>query len=127
MSDETPEQLHYTQEHEWVRDDGERLVVGITAFAASQLGEVVYVDLPASGTSVERNQPFGEVESPKVVSDLFAPVSGTIVERNEALEDAPDLASKDPYGEGWLIVIAPSDRSEIDGLLNAAAYRDHIS
>lgn len=119
----TPEGLGYTEEHEWTRLDGGRVFVGITWYAQDQLGDVVYVDLPTPGTDVERGQPFGEVESTKSVSDLYAPISGTIVERNEALEDRPELINEEPYGEGWLVVIAPSDRAELDGLLDVEAYR----
>jgi glycine cleavage system H protein len=118
-----PEDLKYTEEHEWARRDGDRLVVGITDYAQDALGDVVYVDLPASGTRVEAGQPFGEVESTKSVSDLYAPVSGTIVDRNESLESAPELVNSDPYGEGWLVVIEVEDPSRVDSLLDAAAYQ----
>jgi glycine cleavage system H protein len=117
-----PEDLKYTEEHEWARRDGNRLVVGITHYAQDALGDVVYVDLPASGTRVEAGQPFGEVESTKSVSDLYAPVSGTIVDRNEALESAPELVNSDPYGEGWLVAIELDDATSVDGLLDKAAY-----
>ena len=117
-----PQDLKYTQEHEWARVDGDRLTVGITHYAQDSLGDVVYVDLPASGTRVERGQPFGEVESTKSVSDLYAPVTGTIVERNEALESSPELVNSDPYGEGWMVVIEVEDAASVDGLLAAADY-----
>lgn len=122
-----PEGLNYTEEHEWVRSDGARLTVGITQFAQDALGDVVYVDLPSSGTRVEAGQPFGEVESTKSVSDLYAPVSGTIVERNEALESAPELVNSDPYGEGWLFELVLSDASAVDALMDATAYEASVT
>jgi glycine cleavage system H protein len=118
----TPPELKYTEEHEWARVDGSRVTVGITDYAQDALGDVVYVDLPASGTKVEAGQPFGEVESTKSVSDLYAPVSGTIVERNDALESAPELVNGDPYGDGWMVVIEMDDPPTAEGLLDAAAY-----
>jgi glycine cleavage system H protein len=123
VSGEVPSELHYTAEHEWVRDDGEVVTVGVTDFAQEQLGDVVYVDLPATGAEVELGQVFGEVESTKSVSDLYAPLSGTIVERNDELDDRPELINEHPYGEGWLVRIAPRDRSELAALLSAEAYR----
>lgn len=122
MSDTAPQTLIYTEQHEWIRDDGDVVTVGITHFAQDQLGDVVYVDLPSPGAEVEAEQPFGEVESTKSVSDLFAPVSGEIVARNEELDDRPELVNSDPYGEGWMLSIRPSDRSQLDGLLDAEAY-----
>ncbi len=119
----TPAGLRYTKEHEWTRDDGERVTVGITDYAQEQLGDVVYVDLPGAGTQVERGQPFGEVESTKSVSDLYAPVSGTIVERNEQLEERPELVNEDPYGAGWMVTIRATDLSELDGLLGPEQYQ----
>jgi glycine cleavage system H protein len=117
-----PEDLRYTEEHEWARADGGRVTVGITDYAQDALGDVVYVDLPATGTKVEAGQPFGEVESTKSVSDLYAPVSGRIVERNETLESSPELVNSDPYGDGWMVVIEMDDPAAVDGLLDAAAY-----
>ena len=117
-----PSELKYTEEHEWTRADGGRVTVGITQYAQDALGDVVYVDLPATGTRVEQGQPFGEVESTKSVSDLYAPLSGTIVERNEALESQPELVNSDPYGEGWMVVIEAEDASVIDGLMSAEDY-----
>lgn len=122
MSDTAPQTLIYTEQHEWIRDDGDVVTIGITHFAQDQLGDVVYVDLPSPGAEVEAEQPFGEVESTKSVSDLFAPVSGEIVARNEELDDRPELVNSDPYGEGWMLSIRPSDRSQLDGLLDAEAY-----
>ena len=117
-----PEDLRYTEEHEWVRAEGNRATVGITSYAQDALGDVVYVDLPATGTRVEAGQPFGEVESTKSVSDLYAPVSGTIVERNAALESSPELVNSDPYGEGWMVVIEADDPDEAAALLSAEQY-----
>jgi len=119
-----PEDLKYTKEHEWVRVDGERLIIGITDFAQDALGDVVYVDVPETGTQVKAGEPFGEVESTKSVSDVYAPVSGTVVERNAKLADDPELVNRDPYGDGWMIVISPADASEVEGLLEAGAYRE---
>lgn len=123
MSDNVPDDCRYTDDHEWVRTDGDDVVMGITHFAQDQLGDVVYVDLPAPGVEVEAGQPLGEVESTKSVSDLFAPVAGTVAKRNDALDDRPELLNDDPYGEGWMLRITPTDASAVDGLLDAAAYR----
>jgi glycine cleavage system H protein len=117
-----PDDLSYTEEHEWARPDGRRFTVGITDYAQDALGDVVYVDLPASGTRVERGQPFGEVESTKSVSDLYAPVTGTIIERNETLESQPELVNSDPYGNGWMVVIEADNAEEASELLTAADY-----
>lgn len=122
MSSDTPSHLRYTEQHEWTRDDGELIVVGITHFAQDQLGDVVFVDLPAPGAEIASGQAFGEVESTKSVSDLFAPVSGTIVERNEDLDERPELVNADPYGDGWLVAIRPSEPGQLDGLLDADGY-----
>ena len=122
MSD-VPSDLRYTRDHEWVRLDGDEAVVGITDHAQEQLGDIVYVDLPALDAEVEQGQPFGEVESTKSVSDLYAPVSGVVVARNEQLDEQPELANTDPYGAGWLVALEPTDRSQLDGLLDAAGYR----
>ena len=117
-----PSELRYTEEHEWTRADGARVTVGITEYAQDALGDVVYVDLPATGTRVEQGQPFGEVESTKSVSDLYAPMSGTIVERNESLESSPELVNSDPYGEGWMVVIEADDAAAVDSLMSAEDY-----
>lgn len=121
-----PEDLRYTKEHEWARKEDGIVRVGITHFAQDSLGDIVYVDLPGPGTTVTANNPFGEVESTKSVSDLYSPVSGTIVERNGALEDSPELVNQDPYGAGWMIAIEPSNASEFDGLMAAADYQAMI-
>ena len=117
-----PEDLRYTEQHEWTRVEGARFTVGITEYAQEALGDVVYIDLPANGTRVERGQPFGEVESTKSVSDLYAPVTGTIVERNETLESQPELVNSDPYGNGWMVVIEADAADGHEGLLTAAEY-----
>lgn len=119
-----PEDLRYSSEHEWARrlDDGSRVRVGITDFAQDSLGDVVYVDLPAVGTSVTANEAVGELESTKSVSEMYAPVSGTVTAINEALAEAPQLLNEDPYGDGWLCEIEMSDPAELDALLDAAGY-----
>jgi glycine cleavage system H protein len=122
---ENPEDLRYTREHEWIREEeGNRLRVGITDFAQDALGDVVYVDVPDVGAEITAGEPFGEVESTKSVSDVFAPVTGTVVETNAVLVDTPNLVNEDPYGDGWMILVEPSDPSEIEGLMDARAYRD---
>jgi len=118
-----PEDLRYTKEHEWARLEGDSVRVGITHFAQDSLGDIVYVDIPGPGTAVSANQPFGEVESTKSVSDLFSPVTGEIVERNGALEDAPELVNQDPYGEGWMVVIKPANAQDYEQLLSVADYK----
>ncbi len=120
---EFPEDLRYTKEHEWVRAEGARVRVGITDFAQDALGDVVYVDLPEVGASVEADKPLGEVESTKSVSDVYSPLSGTIVERNPLVDDRPELVNEQPYGDGWLVAIEPADPAAVDGLLDAATYR----
>ena len=119
---ENPSDRKYTEEHEWARLDGNRVTVGITSYAQDALGDVVYVDLPSTGTRVEKGQPFGEVESTKSVSDLYAPLTGTIVERNESLESAPELVNSDPYGDGWMVVIEVEDAGALDQLLSVEDY-----
>ena len=118
-----PEELRYTEEHEWVATRAEDVVrVGITEYAQDQLGDVVFVDLPEAGKAVTAGEPFGEVESTKSVSELFAPVDGEIVAVNDAVSDSPELINSDPYGEGWLIEIRVTDADAAAGLLDADAY-----
>ena len=125
---EFPEDLRYTKEHEWVRDDGAgHLRVGITDYAQDALGDVVYVDVPEVGTSVIANQPFSEVESTKSVSDVYAPVSGTVIERNPLLEERPELVNEQPYGDGWIVVLEASDPAALASLLDASAYREFVN
>ncbi len=118
-----PDDLRYSTDHEWARLEDGKVRIGITDYAQDALGDVVYVDVPAVGTAVKVNDTFSEVESTKSVSDIFAPVAGTIVEVNEGLGDAPERLNDDPYGEGWICVIEPSDPGELDVLLDAGAYR----
>ena len=120
---EYPEDLRYTKEHEWARDDGDgRIRVGITDYAQDALGDVVYVDLPEVGTEVTAGEAFGEVESTKSVSDLYAPITGTVIERNGSLEDRPEAVNESPYADGWLIAIEASEPGQLQQLLDAAAY-----
>ena len=117
-----PPELRYTKDHEWVRLEGDIATVGVTTFAAEQLGDVVFVELPESGRVLEQHGTFGVVESVKAVSDLFAPVAGEVVEGNQVLAGQPELVNSDPYGAGWMIRIRVSAPGELDGLLDAAAY-----
>ena len=121
-----PEDLKYTREHEWARKKGGNFVVGITDFAQEQLGDVVYVELPDVGDPVKKGESFGVVESTKAVSELFSPLTGKIVEVNDPLSDAPETVNDDPYEEGWMIVIEPSDPKELDALMDAKAYRAFV-
>lgn len=123
MSD-VPDDLKYTGEHEWVRvnADGKTVRVGITDYAQSALGDVVYVSLPTVGTALQAGHAFGEVESTKSVSDLYAPLAGTVVARNDTLDTQPELINSDPYGQGWIVEIEITDATAVDGLLDAATY-----
>ena len=124
---EFPDELRYTREHEWALDEGDgRVRVGITDYAQDALGDVVYVDIPETGTEVRAGDAFGEVESTKSVSDLYSPVNGTVVERNPLLEDKPELVNEDPYGEGWLLVVEIESREELDDLMDAASYQSFV-
>jgi glycine cleavage system H protein len=117
-----PADLRYTKDHEWVRVEGDEATVGITQYAADQLGDVVFVELPEAGSAVEQASTFGVVESVKAVSDLFVPVSGEIVAANEALTSQPELVNSEPYGAGWMLRIRLADRGQLDDLLDAPAY-----
>lgn len=124
-----PEDLKYTADHEWVRQPGEQdgsVRVGITSYAQEALGDIVYVQLPDSGSTVEAGSAIGELESTKSVSDIYAPVSGTVVACNDSLEQTPDLINSDPYGEGWLLEIEPADGDAVSGLLDVDAYRAQV-
>lgn len=121
-----PSDVRYTREHEWIRVEGDRGRVGITWFAQDQLGDIVYVELPSVGERLEQGKAFGVVESVKTASDLYAPVTGTVVEVNDALEHSPELVNQDPYGKGWMITIELERAQELDGLLDAEAYRAHV-
>ena len=122
-----PGDLRYTKDHEWVRVDGDEAVVGITQFAADQLGDIVFVELPAAGRALEQHATFGVVESVKAVSDLFAPVAGEVVAANDALGGAPELVNTDPYGEGWMLRVRLADAAQVEGLLDAAAYEQLVA
>ena len=122
-----PADLKYTREHEWAKQEGGRVRVGITAFAQEQLGDVVFVELPKTGTRLRAHQTFGVVESVKAVSDLFAPVSGEVAEVNAQLVKKPETVNQDPYGEGWMLIVTPSDAKEWDGLLTTAQYEEFIA
>ena len=120
-----PDDLSYTSEHEWLRRPGEHdgsVRVGITHYAQDQLGDIVYVSLPEVGESVDAGSTCGELESTKSVSDVYAPISGEVVARNDALDATPELVNNDPYGGGWLFEVVPSDRAQLDGLLDSTAY-----
>ena len=119
---EVPENLLYTQEHEWVRVDGNNAIVGITQFAQDQLGDIVFVELPEVGTLIEQETPFGVVESVKTVSDLYAPVSGTVKAVNQELESSPEQVNNAPYGSGWIIEIEISDKNELEKLMSPEKY-----
>ena len=118
-----PAELKYTKEHEWIRVEGEEAVVGITDYAQSQLGDIVFVECETVGDALEAGETFGTVEAVKTVSDLYLPVAGEVLEFNEELEGEPELVNKDPYGKGWIVKIKISDEPELDGLLNADAYK----
>ena len=122
----TPAELKYTKDHEWVRVEGELAVVGITDFAQSELGDIVFVDIQTEGETIAKEEVFGAIEAVKTVADAFMPLSGEIVEVNTELEGAPELVNSDPYGRGWMIKIKFSDPSEIDTLLSAAQYEQII-
>ena len=119
---EVPENLLYTQEHEWIRVDGNNAIVGITQFAQDQLGDIVFVELPEVGTVIEKETPFGVVESVKTVSDLYAPVSGTVKAVNQDLESSPEQVNNAPYGSGWIIEIEISDKNELEKLMSPEKY-----
>ena len=119
----TPADLKYTKDHEWVRIEGDFLVIGITDFAQSELGDIVYVDVDTLDDTVAADAVFGSVEAVKTVSDLFMPIAGEVVEFNEALEDAPEMVNSDPYGKGWMIKVKPEDVSQFETLLDADGYK----
>ena len=123
----TPTDLRYTASHEWVRVDGDTVTVGITAYAQSSLGDVVYVDMPDTVDAFSQGDELAEIESVKAVSNIYAPVSGTVTEVNEDIEDSPEVVNEDPYGAGWLFKLSMDDASELDGLLDAAAYDAHTA
>lgn len=118
----TPTELRYSRDHEWVRIEGDIAVVGITDFAQGQLGDIVFVDVTTEGETLEQDEVFGTIEAVKTVSDAFMPISGEVVEFNGELEDAPELVNKDPYGDGWMIKVKMSNPAEVDSLLSAEDY-----
>lgn len=120
----TPKDLRYSEEHEWVKLEDGKVRIGITHFAQSELGDIVFVELPQVGDDIKSNEPFGSVESVKTVSELYAPISGKVVEVNEGLEDSPEFVNESPYENAWMIVVEPSDSSEIDALMTAEQYEE---
>ena len=122
----TPKDLRYSKEHEWVKVEDGKVRIGITHFAQSELGDIVFVELPQVGDEIQLNQPFGSVESVKTVSELYAPVSGKVVEINSELEDSPEFVNESPYEQAWMIVIEPSDLSEVEALLTPEQYDELI-
>jgi glycine cleavage system H protein len=122
-----PTNVKYTKEHEWIRQEGDVAYVGITDYAQSELGEIVFVDITTEGETLNKEEVFGTIEAVKTVSDLFMPVGGEVIEINAELEDKPELVNEDAYGEGWLIKINVSDASEFDGLLSAEDYQKFIA
>jgi len=122
-----PQNLKYTNEHEWIRVEGDIAYVGITDYAQEQLGDIVFVDIPTVGESLEAGEVFGTIEVVKTISDLFLPVAGEVLEQNEALEEKPELVNKDPYGEGWLIKMKPADVKAVEDLLDAEGYKEVIN
>lgn len=120
------DELKYTQDHEWIKIDGEFAFVGVSDFAQAELGDIVFVEVETVGETIDKEEAFGTIEAVKTVSDMFMPVSGEIVEFNEKLQDAPDLINKDPYDEGWIIKIKLSDLSQLDELMDANTYKEHI-
>ena len=121
-----PSNLLFTKDHEWIKIEGEEALIGITDYAQSELGEIVYVELPAVGDAIAIEKPFGTVEAVKAVSDLFMPVSGEVLNTNPLLEEKPELINEDPYGEGWMIRIKLNNPADIDSLLSPEAYTQHI-
>jgi glycine cleavage system H protein len=123
----SPADLKYTKEHEWVRIEGDAGTIGITDYAQDQLGDIVFVEMPAAGTNIAYLEKFGEIESVKAVSELYSPVSGQVVEVNTGLVDNPQWVNDSPYGDGWMLRVRLSDPSEIDNLLSAAEYDDYLA
>ncbi len=123
----TPKELKYSKDHEWARLDGEFVYVGITDYAQSELGEIVYVDVPTEGENLEAEEVFGSIEAVKTVSDLMMPIAGEVVELNAELEDAPELVNSDPYGKGWIIKIKPADAAAMESMLSADEYNNLIA
>ncbi|HEY9166447.1 MAG TPA: glycine cleavage system protein GcvH [Candidatus Kryptonia bacterium] len=123
---EFPSNLKYTKDHEWIRVEGETGVVGITDYAQGELGDVVYVEVPAVGTKLEQGKQFGTIEAVKTVSDLYAPVSGEIIAVNEGLKDSPEVVNKDPYKGGWMVKVKIANKSELNNLLDPVKYQEMV-
>ncbi|MBU8906621.1 glycine cleavage system protein GcvH [Desertibacillus haloalkaliphilus] len=121
-----PKEFKYSEEHEWVKTEGDNVRIGITDFAQSELGDIVFVELPEVGDEIEADEPFGSVESVKTVSELYAPVSGKVVEINEELDDSPEFVNESPYEKAWMIIVEPSDKSQVDKLMSADEYEEMI-
>lgn len=121
-----PSNLLFTKDHEWCKVDGEVVTIGVTDFAQSELGDIVFVEVETQGENLEQEEVFGSIEAVKTVSDLFMPISGEVIEFNEEIEASPELVNSDPYGEGWIIKVKISDNSQLDNLLDAAAYKELI-
>jgi len=121
-----PEGLYYTKDHEWIRREGDVATMGITDYAQSELGDIVYVDVPGSGTELRAGTEFGSVESVKTVSDLFAPVSGEVIETNMSLAEAPQSVNEDPYGKGWILKMRPSNPADFEALMSATQYAAYL-
>lgn len=121
-----PENLKYTKDHEWIRVEGDVAVIGVTDYAQSQLGDIVYVEIETEGDELDKEEVFGTIEAVKTVSDMFMPIAGEVEEVNAALEDAPDAVNKDPYGDGWMIKVKIADESQLEELLSAEAYKELI-
>ena len=121
-----PNDIKYTKEHEWVSLDGETVTIGITDYAQSQLGDIVFVEFPDINSEINQNETFGVIEAVKTVADLFAPVSGEIIEVNSSLEDSPNFINSDPYGSGWIIKVKINDSNEYNGLMSSDVYEEHI-
>ena len=117
-----PQSLKYTKEHEWVREDGDTVTVGITDHAQGELGDIIFVEFPEIGQKIERDDPFGTIEAVKTVADLFAPISGTVIEINETLDDSPESVNNDPYGDGWMVKVSVSEPGELDNLMSKDQY-----
>jgi len=121
-----PENLKYTKDHEWVKLDGDTVLIGITDFAQGELGDIIFVEFPSIGQTLKKDDPFGTIEAVKTVADLFAPISGEVLEINDELEDTPETINTDPYENGWLVKISISDKSEIDSLMSLDEYKEMI-
>lgn len=121
-----PKELRYSEEHEWVKTEGDKVRVGITDFAQSELGDIVFVELPEVGDEITADEPFGSVESVKTVSELYAPISGKVVEVNEYLNDSPEFVNESPYEKAWMIVVEPSNPGEVDNLMTAEQYEEMV-